>query len=102
MSVKSGGGGRGVGGTDLSILSPGQDLAWLIDLLRSVQLEQFYVQIRDELQMSRLEHFEFVAIEDLEKVRAATLELTFLSLNIYILQLPDDQIYVTQISNKIV
>lgn len=63
------GGAGGGGGADLSLLSPGQDLAWLMDMLRSVQLEQFYVRIRDQLQVSRLEHFEFVAVEDLEKVR---------------------------------
>ena len=63
------GGAGGGGGADPSLLSPGQDLAWLMDMLRSVQLEQFYVRIRDQLQVSRLEHFEFVAVEDLEKVR---------------------------------
>lgn len=45
------------------------DLSWLLDLLRSVQLEQFFVRIRDHLQVSRLEHFEFVQAQDLEKVR---------------------------------
>lgn len=44
------------------------DLTWLLDILRSVQLEQFFVRIRDQLQVSRLEHFEFVLPEDLEKV----------------------------------
>ena len=53
-----------------SLLAPaqGEDLTWLLDLLRSVQLEQFYVRLRDQLQVSRLEHFEFVTVQDLEKV----------------------------------
>ena len=41
---------------------------WLFDLLHQVQLEQFYVRIRDELQVSRLQHFEYVQPEDLEKI----------------------------------
>ena len=52
-------------------LSTPEDLSWLLELLRSVQLEQFYVRIRDQLQVSRLEHFEFVQPEDLEKVGLA-------------------------------
>lgn len=47
------------------------DLSWLLDLLRSVQLEQFFVRIRDHLQVSRLEHFEFVQAQDLEKIGMA-------------------------------
>ena len=41
---------------------------WLFELLHQVQLEQFYVRIRDELQVSRLQHFEYVQPEDLEKI----------------------------------
>lgn len=41
---------------------------WLLELLSNVQLEQFYVRIRDELQVSRLQHFEYVQSEDLEKI----------------------------------
>ena len=41
---------------------------WLYELLLQVQLEQFYVRIRDELQVSRLQHFEYVQPEDLEKI----------------------------------
>ena len=43
-------------------------MGWLLELLQQVQLEQFYVRIRDELQVSRLQHFEYVQPEDLEKV----------------------------------
>ncbi len=48
-----------------------EDVRWLLDLLRSVQLEQFFVRLRDQLQVTRLEHFEFVTPEDLEKVGMA-------------------------------
>ena len=41
---------------------------WLYELLHQVQLEIFYVRIRDELQVSRLQHFEYVQPEDLEKI----------------------------------
>ena len=43
---------------------------WLLTTLREVQLDQFYVRIRDHLQISRISHFEYVTPEDLEKVRA--------------------------------
>ncbi|XP_059475448.1 activated Cdc42 kinase Ack isoform X2 [Neocloeon triangulifer] len=41
---------------------------WLISILREVQLEQFFTRIRNDLQITRLEHFEYVQVEDLEKV----------------------------------
>ena len=41
---------------------------WLLNTLREVQLDQFYVRIRDHLQISRISHFEYVTPEDLEKV----------------------------------
>ena len=41
---------------------------WLFGILQQVQLEQFYVRIRDHLQISRLSHFDYVTPEDLEKV----------------------------------
>ena len=41
---------------------------WLLNILRQVQLEQFYVRIRDHLQISRISHFEYVTPDDLEKV----------------------------------
>ncbi|KAK7794773.1 hypothetical protein R5R35_004117 [Gryllus longicercus] len=43
-------------------------LEWLQKLLRDVQLEQFLTRIRDELQITRLAHFDYVREEDLEKV----------------------------------
>ena len=44
---------------------------WLYELLTTAQLEQFYLRIRDQLQVSRLEHFEYVTCQDLEKVGLA-------------------------------
>lgn len=41
---------------------------WLYDLLQDVQLMQFLVPIRDDLQITRLEHFDYVRPEDLEKI----------------------------------
>ncbi|XP_029633277.1 activated CDC42 kinase 1 isoform X4 [Octopus sinensis] len=41
---------------------------WLYELLAEVQLEQFYTKLRDDLQVTRLAHFEYVKSEDLEKI----------------------------------
>lgn len=41
---------------------------WLEELLRDVQLEQFYARIRDELQVTRLAHFDYVHADDLERL----------------------------------
>ncbi|KAJ8668984.1 hypothetical protein QAD02_000243 [Eretmocerus hayati] len=41
---------------------------WLHDLLNDVQLTQFYTRIRDDLQVTRLHHFDYVQSEDLEKI----------------------------------
>lgn len=40
---------------------------WLEDLLREVQLEQFLGRIRDDLQVTRLAHFDYVLPTDLER-----------------------------------
>ncbi|XP_043222779.1 activated CDC42 kinase 1-like [Amphibalanus amphitrite] len=40
---------------------------WLYEVLKEVQLERFYTRIRDELQVTRLSHFDYVRPEDLEK-----------------------------------
>ncbi|KAG5869453.1 hypothetical protein JTB14_027316 [Gonioctena quinquepunctata] len=45
-----------------------EGLEWLGIILSEVQLSQFLVPIRDDLQVSRLEHFDFVKPEDLEKI----------------------------------
>ncbi|KAL4714600.1 hypothetical protein ACJJTC_006646 [Scirpophaga incertulas] len=41
---------------------------WLCEILQNVQLEQFYIPIRDQLQITRLAHFDYVHAEDLEKI----------------------------------
>lgn len=41
---------------------------WLAELLRDVQLEQFYQRINQELQITRLAHFDYVHSDDLEKI----------------------------------
>ncbi|XP_052847992.1 activated Cdc42 kinase Ack [Drosophila gunungcola] len=43
------------------------ETAWLEDLLREVQLEQFLDRIRDDLQVTRLAHFDYVLPDDLER-----------------------------------
>ncbi|XP_063989983.1 tyrosine-protein kinase sid-3 [Diachasmimorpha longicaudata] len=41
---------------------------WLLELLHDVQLSQFFTRIRDDLQVTRLHHFDYVQPEDLEKI----------------------------------
>lgn len=41
---------------------------WLLDLLMDVQLQQYFLRIRDELNVTRLSHFDYVKNEDLEKI----------------------------------
>ncbi|XP_035475488.2 activated CDC42 kinase 1 isoform X2 [Scophthalmus maximus] len=41
---------------------------WLLELLTDVQLQQYCVRIRDELNVTRLSHFDYVKNEDLEKI----------------------------------
>ncbi|GFR78637.1 activated CDC42 kinase 1 [Elysia marginata] len=41
---------------------------WLFDLLHGIQLNQFYIKLRDDLQVTRLIHFDYVKSEDLEKI----------------------------------
>lgn len=45
-----------------------EGIEWLYDLLQDVQLTQFLAPIRDDLQITRLDHFDYVQPEDLEKV----------------------------------
>ncbi|XP_055621634.1 activated Cdc42 kinase Ack [Toxorhynchites rutilus septentrionalis] len=44
------------------------ETVWLEELLQDVQLEQFLGRIRDELQITRLAHFDYVQVDDLEKI----------------------------------
>lgn len=41
---------------------------WLLDLLTECQLEQFYTSIKEELQITRLAHFDYVHADDLAKI----------------------------------
>lgn len=46
----------------------GGGIEWLYELLQDTQLEQFLSRIRDDLQVTRLAHFDYVQAEDLEKI----------------------------------
>lgn len=41
---------------------------WLLELLVEVQLQQYFLRIRDDLNVTRLSHFDYVKNEDLEKI----------------------------------
>lgn len=41
---------------------------WLLDLLTECQLEQFFPAIKEELQITRLAHFDYVHADDLAKI----------------------------------
>ncbi|KAJ8947003.1 hypothetical protein NQ318_019084 [Aromia moschata] len=45
-----------------------EGIEWLGHILADVQLGQFLVPIRDDLQITRLEHFDYVKPEDLENI----------------------------------
>ncbi|XP_041119463.1 activated CDC42 kinase 1-like isoform X3 [Polyodon spathula] len=41
---------------------------WLLELLTEVQLQQYFLCIRDDLNVTRLSHFDYVKNEDMEKI----------------------------------
>ncbi|KAJ8011141.1 hypothetical protein DPEC_G00055100 [Dallia pectoralis] len=41
---------------------------WLLELLMEVQLQQYFLRICDDLNVTRLSHFDYVKNEDLEKI----------------------------------
>uniref|UniRef100_H3CXQ8 Tyrosine kinase, non-receptor, 1 n=1 Tax=Tetraodon nigroviridis TaxID=99883 RepID=H3CXQ8_TETNG len=45
-----------------------QDTQWLYQLLAEVQLEKFYLRVRDGLNITRQEHFAYVKESDLEQI----------------------------------
>ncbi|XP_035263543.1 non-receptor tyrosine-protein kinase TNK1 [Anguilla anguilla] len=45
-----------------------QDTHWLYQLLADVQLERFYLRVRDGLNVTRIEHFAYVKDADLEQI----------------------------------
>ncbi|KAG0723890.1 Activated CDC42 kinase 1 [Chionoecetes opilio] len=46
----------------------GEELETVRAVLAEVQLGQFFTRVRDDLQVTRLSHFEFVQLEDLERI----------------------------------
>ncbi|VVC34758.1 Hypothetical protein CINCED_3A001580 [Cinara cedri] len=52
----------------MTLSDEGEDKEWLHSLLLNVQLEHFHTRIIDELQITRLSHFEYVKPEDLENI----------------------------------
>ncbi|KAL3860946.1 hypothetical protein ACJMK2_007040 [Sinanodonta woodiana] len=56
------------GGTADEEMSGEDSQEWLYELLNEVQLDQFYSKLRDDLQVTRLSHFEYVKTDDLEKI----------------------------------
>ncbi|XP_075928957.1 activated CDC42 kinase 1 isoform X2 [Petromyzon marinus] len=47
---------------------PDESSEWLHELLQEVQLEQFFLRVRDQLNVTRPEHFDYVKSDDLEKI----------------------------------
>ena len=50
------------------VMEEEEGVGWLLELLQQVQLDQFFGRLKDDLQVSRLQHFEYVQPEDLEKI----------------------------------
>ncbi|XP_053379243.1 activated CDC42 kinase 1-like isoform X2 [Mercenaria mercenaria] len=49
-------------------MDTGENSEWLYELLTEVQLDQFFTKLRDDLQVTRIAHFDYVKTEDLEKI----------------------------------
>lgn len=49
-------------------MQPDEGSEWLLELLSEVQLQQYFLLIRDDLNITRLSHFDYVKNEDLEKI----------------------------------
>uniref|UniRef100_A0AAY4EZI0 Activated CDC42 kinase 1 n=1 Tax=Denticeps clupeoides TaxID=299321 RepID=A0AAY4EZI0_9TELE len=49
-------------------MQPDESTEWLMELLTDVQLQQYFLRIRDDLNVTRLSHFDYVKNEDLEKI----------------------------------
>ena len=49
-------------------MADSEDPEWLLRLLREVQLDHFHIKLRDHLQVTRLNHFEYVKRQDLERI----------------------------------
>lgn len=57
-----------------------QDTQWLHQLLAEVQLEQFYLRLRDGLNITRIEHLNYVKESDLEAIGISRPGQYFLSM----------------------
>lgn len=51
-----------------SAMQTDEGTEWLLELLTDVQLQQYFLRLRDELNVTRLSHFDYVKNEDLEKI----------------------------------
>lgn len=51
-----------------SLIMMDHDTQWLYQLLASVQLERFYLRMRDGLNVTRIEHLNYVKEADLEQI----------------------------------
>lgn len=51
-----------------SVIMMDHDTQWLYQLLASVQLERFYIRMRDGLNVTRMEHLNYVKEADLEQI----------------------------------
>lgn len=51
-----------------SVIMMDHDTQWLYQLLASVQLERFYIRMRDGLNVTRIEHLNYVKETDLERI----------------------------------
>ncbi|KTG38046.1 hypothetical protein cypCar_00024875 [Cyprinus carpio] len=51
-----------------SVIMMDHDTQWLYQLLASVQLERFYIRMRDGLNVTRIEHLNYVKEADLEQI----------------------------------
>uniref|UniRef100_A0A4W3GXC7 non-specific protein-tyrosine kinase n=1 Tax=Callorhinchus milii TaxID=7868 RepID=A0A4W3GXC7_CALMI len=49
-------------------MSPEEGSEWLRHFLQELQLEQFHLKIRNELNVTRLSHFDYVKTMDLERI----------------------------------
>lgn len=49
-------------------MAPDDGTEWLLQLLTEIQLEQFYIRIRDELHVTRPSHFDYVKPLDLDRI----------------------------------
>ncbi|XP_052821493.1 activated CDC42 kinase 1-like isoform X2 [Mya arenaria] len=49
-------------------MDSGENSEWLYELLTEVQLDQFFTKLRDDLQVTRISHFDYVKEEDLQKI----------------------------------